>query len=222
MHDSLISRTGRFFVCRHRDGCGGSLTGRVYRILRFAWRLLVLRPATLAGFVLVVAFLYQKIHGTAVPYWQSVLQAQAASYRDAPAGSVMQMNGCFTDKAASQVPVILPLPENSEVPRFCEPQRVAVSIDRVAQNDIAVFTAIYAMLVFFSFIWMVFSGQVLPVATENRGYTVNVRSARSRVVRKGDCIVVVTPEGELHTVPVDKEGRRIATGSDIPGTEEGR
>jgi hypothetical protein len=173
----------------HHDWCRGSLIVRVCRTLRFAWRLLVLRPATLAGLVLVVTFLYQKIHGTADIFWLQTLQAQAAAYRDAPAGSVMQMGGCFTDKAVSQVSAIspLPAPNDSDTPRFCEPRRVAVSIERVAQSVIAVFTGIYATLVFFSFIWMVFSEQVLPVATGRRAGTfatdcANARFAHSRIV----------------------------------------
>lgn len=228
----LIYRTGRLFgrlfhpLTCYRAWCGGSIAGRIYRTLRFAWRLLVLRPATLAGLVLVVTFLYQKMYGTAVPYWQDVLQKQAASYRDAPAGSVMQMSSCFTDNTASHIEAISPLqtPEDSNIPRFCEPLRVAVSIDRVAQSDIAVFTAFYITPVVLSFIWMVLSGQVLPVATAKgeRSWSVNMRSSRSQIIRAGDGIVVVTPEGEYHALLTNKDGRRIATGRDTSGTEEDR
>lgn len=232
MHDTIISRTGRLFVSLfypltcYRTWCGGSIAGQLYRTLRFAWRLLVLRPATLTGFVLVVTFLYQKMRGTAVPFWQDVLQAQAASYRDAPAGSVMQMSGCFVDKATSKVASVSPLtaPEYSDTPRICEQQRLPVRIDRVAQNDIAVYTAFYVTLVLLSFIWMVLSGQVLPVATGKGGRTgtVYMRSARDRVVRTSDSIVVVTPEGEYHALLANKNGRRIATGRDTSGLEEVR
>lgn len=228
----LIYRTGRLFVrlfhpltC-YLTWCGGSIAGRIYRTLRFVWRLLVLRPATLAGLVLVVTFLYQKMHGTAVPYWQDVLQTQAASYRDAPTGAVMRMSGCFTDNTASHIESISPLqtPEDSNIPRFCEPRRVAISIDRVAQRDVAVLTGFYITLVVLSFIWMALNGQVLPVATakSERSGSVNMRSARSQIIRTGDGIVVVTPEGEYHALPVDKDGRRIATGRDTSGTEEDR
>lgn len=225
MHDTIISRTGRLFVrlfyplfC-YRTWCGGSIFWQLYRTLRFAWRLLVLRPATLAGLVLVVTFLYQKMNGTAVPCWQGVLLTQAASYQGAPAGLVMRMSGCLTEKTTSQEAAVSLLPEPD-----CEPRRVAVSIDRVAQSDIAVFTAFYITLVVLSFIWMVLSGQVLPVATAKgeRSWSVNMRSARSQIIHTGDGIVVVTPEGEYHALPVDKDDRRIATGRDTSGTEEDR
>lgn len=220
-----ISRTGRLFgrlfhpLTCYRAWCGGSIVGRIYRILRFAWRLLVLRPATLAGLVLVVTFLYQKMHGTAVPYWQGVLLTQAASYQGAPAGFVMRMSGCLTEKTTSQEAAVSLLPEPD-----CEPRRVAVSIDRVAQRDVAVLTGFYITLVVLSFIWMALSGQVLPVATAKgeRSGSVNMRSARSQIIRTGDGIVVVTPEGEYHALLTNKDGRRIATGRDTSGTEEDR
>lgn len=237
MHDTIISRTGRLFVrlfhplnC-YRAWCGGSIFWQLYRTLRFAWRLLVLRPATLAGLVLVVTFLYQKMHGTAVPYWQGVLLTQAASYQGAPAGFVMRMSGCLTEKATSQEAVVSPLrepklwePKDSDFSRSCEPRRVAVSIDRVAQRDVAVLTGFYITLVVLSFIWMALSGQVLPVATAKgeRSGSVNMRSARSQIIRTGDGIVVVTPEGEYHALLTNKDGRRIATGRDTSGTEEDR
>ncbi|HAT1683754.1 TPA: hypothetical protein I8Y21_004510 [Klebsiella oxytoca] len=219
----LIYRTGRLFVhlfhpltC-HRDGCRGSIPGRVYRILCFAWQLLVLRPATFAGLVLVVTFLYQKMHGAAVSYWQGVLQAQAASYHDAATGFVMQMSGCLIRNAASPETAVLPLPEpeDSGTPRFCEPRRVAVSIAWMAQRDVAVFTAFYITLVFLSFIRMVFSRQVLPVATERKDEY--GRAGRSRVVRVGDDILTITPGGEYHAMRVDNEGRRIPEVHNLSG-----
>ncbi|MGR7482795.1 hypothetical protein ACU60U_20330 [Klebsiella aerogenes] len=224
----LIYRTGRLFgrlfhpLTCYRAWCGGSIAGRIYRTLRFAWRLLVLRPATLAGLVLVVTFLYQKMHGTAVPYWQGVLLTQAASYQGAPAGFVMRMSGCLTEKTTSQEAAVSLLPEPD-----CEPRRVAVNIVRVAQSDIAVFTAFYITLVVLSFIWMGLSGQVMPVATEKgekggRAGSANMRSSRSQIIHTGDSIVVVTPEGEYHTLFVDKAGHLVATGNATSGTEEDR
>jgi hypothetical protein len=223
MHDSLISRTGRLFVrlfhpltC-HRAWCGGSLNGRVYCTLRFTWRLLVLRPATIAGLILMVTFLYQKIHGTADLFWQQTLQSQAAAYRDAPAGSVMQMRGCLADNAVSQVSSVSPLPaaKDSDIPHFCEPHRVAVSIERVAQRDIAIVTGLYTILVILSFIWMALSRQVLPVATARKNEYGRVGCGRA--VRVGDDILIITPGGEYHAMRVDNEGHRTSDGHGASG-----
>jgi hypothetical protein len=195
---------------------GGSVFGLIWAVLLMFLRLLVLWPATLAGFVLVVALLVLVNNGMAEPLWQDVLASQATAYRDAPAGHVLREGGgCSADS---------PIPQSNDGLGTCPTYPVAVTFARAAHDDISFFTTLYAMLVVLSFIWMAFrtlSGQVLPVATEKgeRSGSVNMRSARSRVIRSGDSIVVVTPEGEYHAMRVDKDGCRVAT--DGGGTPSG-
>jgi hypothetical protein len=214
-----MSRTGRLFVrlfypltC-HRTWCGGSVIGLVSYFLRFALRLLVLRPATLAGLVLVVTFLYLKTSGTAEPVWLNVLQSQATAYHDAPAGRVMQPGGCLSDNTQSQANAVSPrpaAPDDSFPSRTCTPRMVAVSIERVAQSDIAVFTTLYTTLVIFSFMWMALRGEVLPVATERKAKC-------GRAGRVGDDVLIITQEGEYHAMRVNKDGYRATEVRDSTG-----
>lgn len=165
MHDSLISRAGRGFVrlfrplSLHRDWCGGSVIGLVYRIPGFVLQVLVLRPALLCGLVVVVTFLSQKASGTAEALWLQHLQSQAAAWQRAPGGYVMATRCDDVEPAPLPAP---PFPDTSS----CLYQPVALA--DVAKQDVAEMSGLYRLLVSLSLLWMIFSKLLLPVATGRR------------------------------------------------------
>jgi len=228
MQNSLISRTGRllasFFraVSHARSNCLNGIAGGLFRLVRMMLQVLVLWPAFIAGFVLVMTFLVLKVNGSADVQWLQTLEVQAAAYQSAPQGYVLSSR-CHIDRettpSADGRPVFPDPGDNIRCPSH------PVTLMKAAQDDVAVLTSIYMTLVVMSLLWLLLSEIVLPLATRRHpsGESRSGRSARSYVTFRGGNIVIRTPDGEFRAVLIrhDKEGESEGdTGSAGEGRNE--
>lgn len=201
MQNSLISRAERrlaslFRAASHaRSFRRNGLAGGLFRLARRVLRVMVLWPAFIAGFVLVMTFLVLKVNGSAEAQWLQALEMQAAAYQGAPQGRVLNSR-CHIDRetrpSADGQPVFPDPGDHIRCPSH------PVMLMKVAQNDVAVVTSFYMTLVVMSLLWMLLSRLVLPLATHRHqsGECCSGRSARSYVTYRGGNIVMRTPYGE--------------------------
>nr|WP_159465760.1 hypothetical protein [Scandinavium goeteborgense] len=212
MQNSLISRTGRLLssllraVSHARSFRCNGIAGGIFRLVRMMLQVMVLWPAFIAGFVLVMTFLVLKMNGNADAQWLRTLEMQAAAYQGAPQGDVLSSR-CHIDRETSPSadgrPVFPDPGDNIRCPSH------PVTLMKVAQDDIAVLTSIYMTLVTLSLLWLLWSEMVLPLATRrHQSGEMSGRSARSYVTYRGGNIVIRTPDGGCRAVLTrrDKEG----------------